>query len=47
MAIPTECQKDQFPFLCTYQYLLRLGFSPKKADLVALYAFGYLTEIYT
>jgi len=47
MAIPSECIKDKFPFLCTYTFLLSLGFSAEKADKIALYAFGYYTEIYT
>ena len=47
MPIPETCQKHQFPFLCTFQYFINLGFSTEKADKLSLYAFGHLKEIYT
>ena len=47
MDIPEQCKKEMYPFLCTYMYLLKLGFSPEKADRISLFIFGHLTEIYT
>ena len=47
MPIPEQCQKDIYPFLCTYMYFLKLGFSEEKADRIALYAFGHYVSIYS
>jgi len=47
MQIPLECQKHQFPYMCTYIYFLRLGFTAEKADRISLFIFGHIKEIYT